>query len=214
MLKEKKFNEFERLIETNKDIVNNMTYENHYEPTMLIHAVEYNKDNSIVEYLSKLECCDVTIPDHLGQTAFHFSACNGNIEAMEYLLQRDCSILNHCVFQYTALHTAACSGNLEMTKFLLKQPNIDVDIRDYHGKTPDRQGKVDKEIVDLIRQHRKEMQVKMKKVQNILNDCVFTSQCVPLFCKGGSEFELLIKLSKKGGGNSVQFFCCSKLLWS
>lgn len=163
MFKEKKFNEFERLIETNKDIVNNMTYENHYEPTMLIHAVEYNKDNSIVEYLSKLECCDVTIPDHLGQTAFHFSACNGNIEAMEYLLQRDCSILNHCVFQYTALHTAACSGNLEMTKFLLKQPNIDVDIRDYHGKTPDRQGKVDKEIVDLIRQHRKEMQVKMKK---------------------------------------------------
>ena len=140
-----------------------MTYENHYEPTMLIHAVEYDKDNSIVEYLSKLECCDITIPDQLGQTAFHFSACNGNIEAMEYLLQRDRSVLNHRVFQYTALHTAARSGNLEMTKFLLKQPDIDVDIRDYHGKTPDCQGKIDKEIVDLIRQNRKVMKIKMKK---------------------------------------------------
>ena len=163
LLTEKKFDEVDRLIETNKDIVNNMTYENHYEPTMLIHAVEYKKDNSIVEYLCKLECCNVTIPDHLGQTAFHFSACNGNIKAMEYLLQRDCSILNHHVFQYTALHTAACLGNLEMTEFLLKQPDINVDVKDYHGKTPDCQGKIDKEIVDLIRQHRKEIQIKMKK---------------------------------------------------
>ena len=121
-----------------------MTYENHYEPTMLIHAVEYDKDNSIVEYLCKLECCDVTLSDQFSQTPFHFCARNGNIEAMEYLLKRDQSILNHRVFAYTALHSAAAMGHLEMTKFLLNQPGIDVDIKDYHGKTPDCQKGVNK----------------------------------------------------------------------
>merc|ERR1712137_1357977 len=90
LLEEKKYEEFEELIKAKRSlhVINNLTYENHYEPTMLIHSIEYNKNDSIATYLAKHKLSDVRIPDKLSQTAFHFCTVNGNIEVMKLLLQR------------------------------------------------------------------------------------------------------------------------------
>ena len=159
LLKDKKYDEFEKLVEANELIVNYLTYDNHFEPTLLIHAVEYNKDNDVVKYLSKHRVCDIRTPDHISQTAFHLCAFNDNLEAMKYLLERDRSVLNHCTFMRSPLHYAVYQSK-EMVEFLLQQEDIDVNIKEYYGRTPDCLPDVDKEIVELIKSFRKKQKKK------------------------------------------------------
>jgi len=162
LLREKRYTEFEEIVKHEKGVINNLTYENKYEPTMLIHAIEYLKhhiynpegyDHSIVEYLSNHEHCDINIPDSVCQTPFYFASINGNLPAVKSLLARDRSVLNKTTFMTSPLHLAV--GHKRLVEFFLQQPDLDVDIRDYHRQTPDQIKGIDKDIKKMIQDYRK-----------------------------------------------------------
>ncbi|XP_066926938.1 uncharacterized protein [Clytia hemisphaerica] len=163
LLREKRYAEFEEIVKHEKEVINNLTYENKYEPTMLIHAIEYTKENphyypegydhSIVEYLSNHEHCDINIPDSVSQTPFYFATVSGNLPAVKSLLARDRSVLNKTTFMRSPLHLAV--RHKELVEFFLQQPDLDVDIRDYHRKTPDQIEGIDKDIKKMIQDYRK-----------------------------------------------------------
>ena len=139
LLLEKRYDEFEEIVKYKKEIINNLTYENKYEPTLLINAIEYCKeedratypqgyDHSIVEYLANHEYCDINIPDGLGQTGFYFATRNGNLQAVKCLLTRDRSVLNKTTYKDSPLHFAVYYKKI--AEFFLQQPDLDVNIQD------------------------------------------------------------------------------------
>ena len=129
---------------------------------MLIYAIEYTReypsvypegyDHSIVEYLANHEHCDINIPDRYSQTPFYFATLSGNLPAVKCLLARDRSVLNNTTFMRSPLHHAV--AHKEIVEFFLQQPDIDVNIRNYHKQTPDQLQGIDKDIKKMIKEHR------------------------------------------------------------
>ena len=137
------------------NIINSITYENHFQPTLLIHALEYDKNNSIVEYLANHKSCDITVPDQVGNTPFYLAIRNGNLDAVKWLLQNDQSVLNHVTDYRAPLRIAAGLGHVEIVKFLLQQDGIDINV--YRGKTVDQVKGIKEEIVKLFQDHGKNL---------------------------------------------------------
>ena len=119
LLKEKRYKEFDELVETNNAIVDYLTYKNKFEQTM---SIEYDRDNEIIDYLSKHKHCDVTTPDIITRIVFHFSVQNRNIRSFDLLVIVLFSI--KCTLTYTLLHFTAKMNDRELVEFLLtKTPN-------------------------------------------------------------------------------------------
>ena len=154
-----------------KGIINNLTYENHFEPTLLIDAIEYCRedihvypegyDHSIVEYLANHEYCDINTSDNMGITPFHFATKSGNLPAVKCLLARDRSVLNKTVYSRCPLHYAI--AHKELAEFFLQQPDLDVNIQNYDKQTPDQLQGIDKNIKKMIEDYREKTRQESKK---------------------------------------------------
>jgi ankyrin repeat protein len=71
-----------------------------------------------------------------GETALHLAASNGHLRVLKLLASKSpIHVLNAKDHNgWTAAHRAVTSGNDELVLWLIQQPNINLDLRDKHGR--------------------------------------------------------------------------------
>lgn len=71
-----------------------------------------------------------------GETALHLAASNGHLRVLKLLASKSpIHVLNAKDHNgWTATHRAVTSGNDELVLWLIQQPNINLDLRDKHGR--------------------------------------------------------------------------------
>lgn len=71
-----------------------------------------------------------------GETALHLAASNGHLRVLKLLASKSpIHVLNAKDHNgWTAAHRAVTSGNEELVLWLIQQPNINLDLRDKHGR--------------------------------------------------------------------------------
>jgi ankyrin repeat protein len=92
-----------------------------------------NRNNSIVQAF--LENESVNIEDNYGRTVLLNAALYGNIELVEWVIEKGANINHTDKNGYSALHFAAQENHTNVVKFLIEK-NISLDIQDKNGNTP------------------------------------------------------------------------------
>ena len=102
--------------------------------TPLISAARGNSV-SVMELLLQDHGAGVNATTDAGETALHWAAIPGHLEAVELLLRSDVDYNVRNQDNYTALHFAAVWGHEEVLRALVQVRGLDVDAKDNKGQT-------------------------------------------------------------------------------
>ena len=101
----------------------------------LIKALNSNADKKIVNALIK-GGATYDIPNIFNCTGLYFATVDGNTCLVSKLLQLNANPNITNSFGETPLHMAVLCGHVDCVKVLCQTPNIDLNIRDNHNRTP------------------------------------------------------------------------------
>ena len=87
----------------------------------------------VLRYVLQKEV-DVNAVDEFRWTALHYAADNGHYMTVKILLQVKGILFNpQCLNGWSPLHRAAMMGHFRVVSLLLRNPNVDVNLRNYSG---------------------------------------------------------------------------------
>ena len=102
--------------------------------TCLLKAA-YTGNQEMVEYLSENIPELLKMEDQYSCNAAHYTACEGHLSVLKYLLSKGVSYLSRTIDGHTILHIAAFHGRLQIVAYLCKEYPEMVPLEDNAGQT-------------------------------------------------------------------------------
>ena len=165
MLRDKKFDDFSRIIKEQPNLINSMRGK--WGRTFLMHAAG-NKRKDIVEYISNQQHDLSVVNDNGSNVLYHIVVRNDDDVAFEMLNSLDFSQLNDDVinkqndkYKLTPLHIAAWF-NKHKSIVWLKDQGADPSLKDDEGERPGEHRDCSDETKNIIQSFKKIMWFKMR----------------------------------------------------
>nr|WP_253309278.1 ankyrin repeat domain-containing protein [Rickettsia endosymbiont of Ceutorhynchus assimilis] len=96
---------------------------------------DFEKVKDLVSRGASLDAANIDAQDKDGKTPLHFAAQEGNLDMVQFFLNRGANIKAKDMYGWTPLHFASAYGKFDVVKFFLDS-NINIRAKDRYGDTP------------------------------------------------------------------------------